>query len=111
MEGAPGTGKTAALDDLAARWEASGRHVVRARASALEGELPFGIVAQLFEMVDPGLVPPEALGALQLTTSTADFAVLHGVYRLAATLAGSNGLLIAVDDAHWADAASLRWLA
>lgn len=111
VEGAPGTGKTAALDDLAARWEASGRHVVRARASALEGELPFGIVAQLFDMVDPALVPAEALGALQLTTSTADFAVLHGVYRLAATLARSSGLLIAVDDAHWADAASLRWLA
>ncbi|MEV6236518.1 AAA family ATPase [Lentzea sp. NPDC051838] len=111
VEGAPGTGKTAALDDLAARWEASGRHVVRARGSALESDLPFGIVAQLFDLVDPSLVPDEALGALRLTAVTADFGVLHGVYRLAAALAGTDGLLVVVDDAHWADAASLRWLA
>ncbi|HEX8865230.1 MAG TPA: hypothetical protein VF821_06185, partial [Lentzea sp.] len=88
VEGAPGTGKTAVLDDLATRWEASGRHVVRARGSALEGELPFGVVAQLFDLVDPSLVPVEALGALRLTATSADFAVLHGVYRLAAALAG-----------------------
>ncbi|WP_167980599.1 ATP-binding protein [Lentzea indica] len=111
VEGAPGTGKTAVLDDLTARWEASGRQVVRARGSALEGDLPFGIVAQLFDMIDHEVVPPEAMGALRLTEPTADFAVLHGVYRLAVTLAGTSGLLIAVDDAHWADAASLRWLA
>src|SRR5690349_9809446 len=101
VEGAPGTGKTAALDDLAARWEASGRHVVRARGSALESDLPFGIVAQLFDLVDPDLVPVEALGALRLTAVSADFGVLHGVYRLAAALAGTAGLLVVVDDAHW----------
>ncbi len=111
VEGAPGTGKTAALDDVAARWESSGRHVVRARGSALEIDLPFGIVAQLFDMADPSIVPCEALGALQLTAANADFAVLHGVYRLSVALAGASGLLIVVDDAHWADAASLRWLA
>ncbi|WP_439660282.1 AAA family ATPase [Lentzea sp. HUAS TT2] len=111
VEGAPGTGKTAALDDLATHWEAAGRNVVRARGSALEGDLPFGIVAQLFDLVDPDLVPAEATGALQLTAATADFPVLHGVYRLAAALAARGDLLVVVDDAHWADAASLRWLA
>ncbi|MGW6448279.1 AAA family ATPase [Lentzea sp. NPDC055074] len=111
VEGAPGTGKTAALDDLAARWDASGRQVVRARGSALESDLPFGIVAQLFDLVDSDLVPDEAAGALRLTATTADFSVLHGVYRLTAALAARADLLVVVDDAHWADAASLRWLA
>ncbi|HUQ58869.1 AAA family ATPase [Lentzea sp.] len=108
LEGAPGTGKTAVLDDLSARWEG---HVVRARCSALDGDLPFGVVAQLFDLADPDLVPPEAVSALQLTAPAADFPVLHGVYRLAAALACREDLLVVVDDAHWADAASLRWLA
>ncbi len=111
VEGAPGTGKTAVLDDVAACWEASGRHVVRARGSALEIDLPFGVVAQLFDLVDPAVVPAEAEPALRSTASGADFPVLQGVYRLATTLAGSSGLLVVVDDAQWADAASLRWLA
>ncbi len=39
------------------------------------------------------------------------FAVLHGLYWVAANLGASRAVLIAVDDAHWADAPSLRWLA
>src|SRR5262249_31727187 len=34
----------------------------------------------------------------------------HGLYWLAADLAEKGPLLLAVDDAHWADEASLRWL-
>jgi predicted ATPase len=41
----------------------------------------------------------------------ASFAVLHGLYWLAVNLAVGRPLLIAVDDAHWADESSLRWLA
>ncbi|SDG47325.1 AAA ATPase domain-containing protein [Lentzea fradiae] len=108
VEGAPGTGRTTVLDDLSSRWRG---HVLRARCSALDGDLPFGVVAQLFDLVDPDLVPPEAVGAVRLTARTADFAVLHGVYRLAAALAGQADLLVVVDDAQWADAASWRWLA
>ena len=37
--------------------------------------------------------------------------MLHGLYWLVVNLAARGPLLIAVDDAHWADEASLRWLA
>ena len=38
------------------------------------------------------------------------FALLHGLYWLTANLAGDRSLLVAVDDAHWADSVSMRWL-
>jgi hypothetical protein len=39
------------------------------------------------------------------------FAVLHGLYWLTVNRAGRRPLQIAVDDAHWTDEPSLRWLA
>lgn len=39
------------------------------------------------------------------------FAMLHGLYWLAANLALRRPTLITVDDLHWADAPSLRWIA
>ncbi|CAA9489234.1 MAG: hypothetical protein AVDCRST_MAG65-1928, partial [uncultured Solirubrobacteraceae bacterium] len=36
---------------------------------------------------------------------------MHGLYWLAAQLAAQRPLMLIVDDAHWADSASLRWLA
>ena len=39
------------------------------------------------------------------------FAALHGLYRLTERLAEPRPLLLAVDDLHWCDAASLRFLA
>ncbi len=35
---------------------------------------------------------------------------MHGLYWLTINLADAQPLLVAVDDAHWADVASLRWL-
>jgi len=37
--------------------------------------------------------------------------VLHGLYWLVVNLAAGRPVLLAVDDAHWADEPSLRWLA
>ena len=37
------------------------------------------------------------------------YATLHGLYWLSANLAAERPLLVAIDDAHWADAPSLRW--
>ena len=39
------------------------------------------------------------------------YAATHGLYWLVANLSARRPLVIAVDDAHWADAPSLRWLA
>ena len=39
------------------------------------------------------------------------FAVMHGLYWLCANLAAERPLTLVVDDAHWADCASLRFLA
>ena len=44
------------------------------------------------------------------TRSEASFSALHGLYWLTVNLAGSQPVLVTVDDAHWADLASLRWL-
>ena len=41
----------------------------------------------------------------------ASFAVVHGLYWLAANLAERRPLVIVVDDVHWSDAPSMRWLA
>ena len=38
------------------------------------------------------------------------FSTLHGLFWLAGNLATRQPLLLAVDDLHWGDAASLRWL-
>ncbi len=37
--------------------------------------------------------------------------MLHGLYWLAVNVAAKQPLLLVVDDLHWCDLASLRWLA
>ena len=57
-------------------------------------------------------VRPLLLGeALETAAADTSFAVLHGLYWLTVNLAERRPVLIAVDDAHWADEPSLRWLA
>src|SRR5215213_7577471 len=59
-----------------------------------------------------------AAGPLGLTPAAADapaaadpsFADFHGLYWLTANLAARSPLLLAVDDAHWLDPLSVRWL-
>jgi DNA-binding CsgD family transcriptional regulator len=123
VEGPPGIGKSSLL--AAARAAAADLHVVSARGSELERELPFGIVRQLLEPVLVGaneaereklLVGAAALAGPVLFAPDGDggaepsFSALHGLYWLAVNLAGAQPLLVVVDDVHWADLASLRWL-
>src|SRR5262245_29175050 len=129
VEGPAGMGKTEVLRAARIAAEADGLRVLRSRGAELERDFPFGVVRQLFEPAlaeaDAGeradvLQGPAALaaGALSLPGGEAGavgpeqgFIVLHGLYWLCANLAASRPLVLAVDDVHWADAPTLRYLA
>ena len=127
VEGRAGIGKTAILDESCRRAAELGHEVLRARGSELEAGFAFGVVRQLFERRlasaeeserdmllagQAGAVRALLLGELVGTLAyDISFAVLHGLYWLTVNLADCRPLLIVVDDAHWADEASLRWLA
>ena len=127
IEGGVGIGKTSLLEAACRCAAGLGHEVLRARGSEFEGDFAFGVVRQLFErrlacaaaserdvlLAGPaGAVRPLLLGEL-VESSALDksFAVLHGLYWLTANLADLRPVLIVVDDAHWADEPSLRWLA
>jgi DNA-binding CsgD family transcriptional regulator len=50
------------------------------------------------------------LGASRDAPAEGSFAILHGLYWLSANVAFSRPTLLAIDDLHWADTPSLRWL-
>ena len=127
VDGGAGIGKTSLLDAACARAAETGFEVLRARGSELETAFTFGVVRQLFERrladADAGerrellAGPAAAARPLLLGEPSAaapgdtSFIVLHGLYWLAANLASIRPLVIAVDDVHWADQSSRRWLA
>ena len=137
VEGPQGIGKTTLLaaeietavsrpEALSeSRPEATSARVLSARGRAPERGFAFGIVRQLFEPVRAACGPEEWAGLVDgaanlarrvfdggaaLETSTEPHATTHGLYWLAANLAARRPLLITVDDLHWADTPSLRWL-
>lgn len=130
VEGPPGIGKTRLLDLARVRAREKGMTALSARASELDRDFPFGVVRQLFEpLVARAPAPRRAellrgaaelagdlLGApVEAAGSPAgvdpSLAHFHALYWLAANLADENPLVLLVDDLHWADASSLRFLA
>jgi hypothetical protein len=122
-EGTAGIGKTTLI--RAACTAVRDALVITARGFALEQDFPFGIVRQLFEPLRfsaPGNWDQLVDGAAGLAgrvfaggdpgavEDDLPYATVHGLYWLTANLAAIRPLIIAVDDAHWADAPSLRWL-
>ena len=99
--------------------------VLAARGTELETGYPFGVVRQCLEPVlrtadrvrrEAALAGAAALAAPVLLDTPSDgaaasFGVLHGLYWLVANLADGDPLLLVVDDAHWADEPSLRFVA
>ena len=123
FEGAAGAGKTSLLRAVAAESAACGARVLLARGSELEQSLEFGVVGQLFAPVLVGAAELErrrllggpardagpAVG-LPSGAPAPPIAALHGLYWLCAKLCRQAPVLLAVDDAHWSDDASLRFL-
>ncbi|MET9524542.1 ATP-binding protein [Streptomyces coeruleorubidus] len=131
LEGAAGVGKTRLLRAATELAAESDMAVVSARGGQLETEFAFGVARQLFETVLTAAEAGErevllegaaAPAAWLLGGGRADrlgepvgggdrsFAALHGLYGLTAKLAARAPLLMVVDDAHWADVPSLRFL-
>jgi DNA-binding CsgD family transcriptional regulator len=129
VEAAAGLGKTDLLGAAADLTRAAGLRVLTARGGELESDLAYGVVRQLFEpplanasagerravLDGPAAVAAGALGLVvppagPLSTDDPAGAVLHGLYWLAANLAAAGPVALLVDDAHWSDAASLRFL-
>ena len=121
-----GVGKTSLVQAACRRAQELGYEVLSARGSELEADFVFGVVRQLFErrLTDAGaderaslLVGPAAAAgrllpgkSVEASAGDTSFAILHGLYWLAANLSAARPLLLAIDDAHWADEPSLRWL-
>src|SRR4051812_16812809 len=117
VEGAAGIGKSTLLAHAEETARAHGLTVLRARGHELERAFGWGVARSLLEgsLTDDLLAGPARPAAVvfdaQAEPASADaFAVLHALYWLTARLAERTPLLLAVDDAHWADEPSLRYL-
>lgn len=128
LEGPAGIGKTTLVAEAAVRASSAGVCVLRAAGGRLEREHAFGVVRQLFG-------PPVAAsrGAVNVPPSVVELAqepfkvsgtgagahaceddrtsaAMHWLYVLTTALAQRAPLLVALDDTHWADVMSLRFV-
>jgi DNA-binding CsgD family transcriptional regulator len=122
VEGSAGIGKTQLLAVTRRAARERGMRDLSARGAELERDFPYGVVRQLLEAAvaserDELLRGAAALAAplfgavaLPPAGSDASFAVLHGLHWLVAGLGARAPLVLTVDDLHWADLASLRFL-
>ena len=124
LEAPAGQGKTALLRVLRARAAEAGLRVLGATGAPLERDFAFGIVRQLFDAELHRADPARRAAAVRGRGGAgraglrrgrrggrrASHSTLYGLYWLCANLAAEQPLLVVVDDAHWADAPSLRFL-
>jgi DNA-binding CsgD family transcriptional regulator len=122
VEGPAGIGKTSLVDACVESAGGLGLAVLQARGDEVAMESPFSAVREL-------LWPGVSNGAGTVLAGAAQFAapvfevvadggethdrvgaVLHGLYWLVANLADRCPMLLVLDDAHWLDPASARFL-
>jgi DNA-binding CsgD family transcriptional regulator len=127
FEAPAGMGKTRLLQRSCELARDRSMATLRAVGSELERDVPFGMVRQLFEARLAGASHREReellAGAAALAGrllqgramesgggSAEAFPLYHGLFWLTSNLAERSPLLIAVDDAHWADRPSVEFL-
>jgi DNA-binding CsgD family transcriptional regulator/tetratricopeptide (TPR) repeat protein len=128
ITGPAGIGKSVLLGVARERALLAGVRVLSGRGRELEGGFSFGVARQLFEPLLAGAEGTErdallagaarrALAALEDAVGVAPpaagdppFAVVHGLYWLAVNASRAAPVLVAIDDAQWADHASLRFV-
>jgi DNA-binding CsgD family transcriptional regulator len=129
IEGEAGIGKSSLLGAVAATARETGLTVLAARGAELEADTPLGVAAQLFE---PLYARADARERERLLSGAASLCapllrgealpvpridpdpiqpLVRGLYWVCANLAESEPLVLCLDDLHWADEQSLRWLA
>jgi DNA-binding CsgD family transcriptional regulator len=128
IEAPAGIGKSALAERAAALGVGEGFLVLRAAGRELERGLGWGVARSLFEswlftrpsgdreelLRGPAapsrvLFEPDA-GPIAPGAEQVGFGILHGLYWLAVRIAEHQPLLLVLDDAHWADEPSLRFV-
>jgi len=123
IEGDSGIGKTTLIRAAVQLARDQGACVLTARGGELEEDLPFGVVRELFaNIASPNsgghtaawtgaakLAEP-ALAGVPEPENCDSFSILHGLYWLTAGLTEAGPAVLVVDDLHWCDLPSLRFL-
>jgi DNA-binding CsgD family transcriptional regulator len=127
IEGQAGIGKSRLLVEARDRAQSAGMRVLSAKGSELEREFAFGVVRQLFE---PSLVDAETRESWLAGSAAAaraifeavdeapddaprdvSFSALHGLYWLVVNATADGPVVLLLDDLHWIDRPSLRFVA
>ena len=109
VEGPPGIGKTSLVAALKLSAGHHGLRLLSTRGTELAKDVSFGAIGTLLAGV-PGSTDAEPERAPD-TTRTGDFAMLRILFESVVRAAGDAGLVLIVDDCHWLDSPSLRFLA
>jgi DNA-binding CsgD family transcriptional regulator len=126
VEAPAGLGKTSLLRAASETAAEAGFTCLGARASELERDFAYGCVRQLLEPGVARVSQPETdrlfAGAAALAkplfaptglpepSGDRSFSMLHGLYWLLNNLADEGPVALGIDDLHWADTESLRFL-
>ncbi|WP_158647576.1 AAA family ATPase [Actinoplanes sp. ATCC 53533] len=117
VEGVAGIGKTALLEAAREMAAEAGVRTLWARARHLAATAPYDLLRRLLGPAvaargGPGALTgaPAFAAPLFIPGAGSDAGVDYGCHWLLAALAEEGSLLVAVDDAHWADVDSLRVL-